>query len=73
MDRRQKEGLGRAYLEGFSWAIKERFDFVFEMDADFSHRPEYLRDHLVEIQDSDLVLGSRYVSGVNVSAQLIIF
>ncbi len=61
-----KEGLGRAYIAGFKWAIERGFDLVFEMDADFSHRPEYLKDHLREIEQHDLVLGSRYVSGVNV-------
>ncbi len=66
LHREKKEGLGRAYLAGFKWAIEQKFDFVFEMDADFSHGPEYLRDFLREIQNYDLVLGSRYISGVNV-------
>ncbi|MDX9858366.1 MAG: polyprenol monophosphomannose synthase [candidate division Zixibacteria bacterium] len=66
LHRERKEGLGRAYIAGFKWAIKEGFDFVFEMDADFSHGPEYIRDFLREIQHHDLVIGSRYISGVNV-------
>jgi dolichol-phosphate mannosyltransferase len=66
MHRQQKEGLGKAYLAGFRWAIREKYDFIFEMDADFSHGPEYLKDFLREIQHHDLVIGSRYISGVNV-------
>ena len=66
LHRSEKQGLGRAYIAGFRWAIEQKFDFVFEMDADFSHSPEYLRDFLKEIQNHDLVIGSRYISGVNV-------
>lgn len=66
MHREKKEGLGRAYIAGFKWAIKEQFDYIFEMDADFSHGPEYIKDFLREIQEQDLVIGSRYISGVNV-------
>jgi len=66
MHRQVKEGLGKAYIAGFKWAIERKFDFVFEMDADFSHGPEYIRDFLREIQNHDLVIGSRYISGVNV-------
>lgn len=66
LHRAEKSGLGRAYIAGFRWAIEQGFDFVFEMDADFSHSPEYLRDFLREIQNNDLVIGSRYISGVNV-------
>lgn len=66
LHRERKEGLGRAYIAGFSWAIEQKFDFIFEMDADFSHGPEYLKDFLKEIQSHDLVIGSRYISGVNV-------
>jgi dolichol-phosphate mannosyltransferase len=61
-----KAGLGKAYIAGFKWAIERKFDFVFEMDADFSHSPEYLKDFLREIQNHDLIIGSRYISGVNV-------
>lgn len=66
MHRQVKEGLGKAYIAGFKWAIERKFDFIFEMDADFSHGPEYIRDFLREIQNHDLIIGSRYISGVNV-------
>lgn len=61
-----KEGLGRAYLAGFHWALEHGFDFIFEMDADFSHDPAFLPRFLEAIRDADLVLGSRYKTGVNV-------
>ena len=66
LHREKKEGLGRAYLAGFRWAIEQKFDYIFEMDADFSHGPEYIKDFLREIKSHDLVIGSRYISGVNV-------
>ncbi len=66
MHRERKSGLGTAYIAGFKWAIEHRYDYVFEMDADFSHSPDYLPDFLETIRDHDLVLGSRYISGVNV-------
>lgn len=66
LDRKKKEGIGRAYISGFRWAIERCYDFVFEMDADFSHDPKYLPDFLKAIGDADLVIGSRYLSGVNV-------
>jgi len=66
MHREKKEGLGKAYLAGFRWAIECKYDFIMEMDADFSHGPEYIKDFLREIQNNDLVIGSRYISGVNV-------
>jgi len=66
LHRTNKEGLGKAYIAGFRWAIEEGFDYIFEMDADFSHGPEYIKDFLREISDHDLVIGSRYISGVNV-------
>jgi len=66
MHREKKEGLGRAYLAGFRWAIEREYDYIFEMDADFSHGPEYIKDFLREIREYDLVLGSRYICGVNV-------
>lgn len=61
-----KLGLGTAYIHGFKWAIDKKFDYIFEMDADFSHNPIYLKDFLVAIKEYDLVLGSRYIRGVNV-------
>lgn len=66
LHREAKQGLGKAYIAGFRWAIEHGFDFIFEMDADFSHGPEYIRDFLREIQHNDVVIGSRYISGVNV-------
>lgn len=66
LHRESKQGLGKAYIAGFKWALERKYDFIFEMDADFSHGPEYLKDFLREIQNHDLVIGSRYISGVNV-------
>ena len=66
LHRAAKEGLGRAYIAGFRWALEHGFDFVFEMDADFSHDPSFLPRFLDAIRDADLVLGSRYKTGVNV-------
>ena len=66
LHRQNKEGLGRAYIAGFRWALEHGFDYIFEMDADFSHDPKFLPDFLREIEHYDLVLGSRYISGVNV-------
>jgi len=66
LHRMSKDGLGRAYIAGFQWALQHDYDFVFEMDADFSHDPKFLPDFLVQIQNADLVLGSRYKQGVNV-------
>jgi dolichol-phosphate mannosyltransferase len=59
-------GLGTAYVRGFKYAIENRYDFVFEMDADFSHSPSELPNFLKKIQECDLVLGSRYINGVRV-------
>ena len=64
--REKKMGLGRAYISGFEWGLKRDYDILFEMDADFSHRPEYLHVFMREIKTNDLVLGSRYINGVNV-------
>jgi dolichol-phosphate mannosyltransferase len=66
LDRQAKEGLGKAYVAGFRWALERSYEFVFEMDADFSHDPKYLPDFLSAIRNSDLVIGSRYIHGVNV-------
>ncbi len=66
LHRDKKEGLGQAYIAGFKHALKSDFDYIFEMDADFSHDPKYLPYFLEAIKDNDLVLGSRYISGVNV-------
>ena len=63
LHREKKEGLGRAYISGFKWALANNYDYIFEMDADFSHQPKYLKDFLVVIKDNDLVIGSRYIKG----------
>ncbi len=68
IERPGKMGLGTAYFDGFEWAINKGYDYIFEMDADFSHNP----DDLVRLyktcndEGADLAIGSRYVSGVNV-------
>lgn len=64
--REGKLGLGTAYIEGFKVAIQENFDYVFEMDADLSHNPDDIPKFLEAIPEHDLVIGSRYISGVNV-------
>jgi dolichol-phosphate mannosyltransferase len=61
--RPRKMGLGTAYVAGFRWALERKYDFVFEMDADFSHDPQHLPEFLRAIQSADLVLGSRYREG----------
>ncbi|MFH0992362.1 MAG: polyprenol monophosphomannose synthase [bacterium] len=66
LERPRKMGLGTAYVAGFKFALSHNFDFVFEMDADFSHDPKELPNLLAKTQDYDLVIGSRYKSGVNV-------
>lgn len=63
LHREGKRGLGTAYLSGFRWALEQGYDYVFEMDADFSHDPAHLKDFLKAIEDADLVLGSRYLGG----------
>jgi dolichol-phosphate mannosyltransferase len=63
LHRRAKEGLGKAYLAGFAWALARGYALVLEMDADFSHHPRYLPELLGRARDADLVLGSRNVRG----------
>lgn len=63
LKRPRKMGLGTAYIAGFRWALQEAFDFIFEMDADFSHDPAHLSQFLSAIEGADLVLGSRYRNG----------
>ena len=68
IERKGKLGLGTAYITGFKWAIEQKYDYIFEMDADFSHNPEDL-PRLYEActtEGYDVAIGSRYVSGVNV-------
>ena len=66
LHREGKLGLGSAYRDGFRYALEHDYELVFEMDADFSHDPRYLPNFLEAAKDNDLVVGSRYVSGVNV-------
>jgi len=68
MERAGKQGLGTAYITGFKWALERKYDYIFEMDADFSHNPQdLLRLHeTCSSGEADLVIGSRYITGVNV-------
>lgn len=63
LHRSGKLGLGTAYVAGFRWALERDYEFIFEMDADFSHNPDRLPKFLEAIQNADLVLGSRYQHG----------
>jgi dolichol-phosphate mannosyltransferase len=62
----KKNGLGRAYVSGFKWALERGYEFIFEMDCDFSHNPDDIPAFLEAAKDADLVLGSRYVGGIRV-------
>jgi len=64
--RERKMGLGTAYIAGFKYALENNYDYIFEMDADFSHNPDEIQNFLNEIKTYDLILGSRYKDGVNV-------
>ena len=67
LERSGKLGLGTAYLTGFRWALAEGYDYVFEMDCDFSHNPDdLLRLYRAALGGADVVVGSRYIQGVNV-------
>src|SRR5262249_21748318 len=63
LHREAKLGLGTAYIAGFQWGLAQGYDFLFEMDADFSHDPAHLAQFLRAIANADLVLGSRYLGG----------
>jgi dolichol-phosphate mannosyltransferase len=67
-ERTGKLGLGTAYIHGFKWALNKNYDYVFEMDADFSHNPDDLeRLHKTcSIEGGDVAIGSRYLNGVNI-------
>lgn len=65
--RKEKSGLGTAYIHGFKWALARKYEYIFEMDADFSHRPSDLqRLYRACLNGADLAIGSRYKKGVNV-------
>ncbi len=68
MERKGKLGLGTAYIAGFKWALERSYDFIFEMDCDFSHDPKDLIRLYEAVKDRtyDLAIGSRYITGVNV-------
>src|SRR3989440_7429425 len=63
LHREAKLGLGTAYITGFRWALERGYEYVFEMDADFSHDPAHLKEFLKAAIQADLVLGSRYLHG----------
>jgi len=68
LKRLKKEGLGTAYVAGFKWALKNKFNYVFEMDADFSHNPKDIKRILEPMLENnyDVSIGSRYIKGINV-------
>jgi dolichol-phosphate mannosyltransferase len=66
LHRAEKDGLGRAYCAGFAWALERPYEFIFEMDGDFSHNPADIPRFLKAAQNADLVLGSRYCQGIRV-------
>jgi dolichol-phosphate mannosyltransferase len=66
MHREKKEGLGRAYIAGFKWALARDYELICEMDCDFSHDPKALPSLLATAKEADLVLGSRYIGGIRV-------
>ncbi len=68
VERQGKQGLGTAYICGFRWGLEHGYDYIFEMDADFSHNPQDLLKlyHALDEENADVAIGSRYVSGVNV-------
>lgn len=63
LHRAGKQGLGRAYIAGFEWALARDYELVFEMDCDFSHQPRFLPEFLKKAETFDVVLGSRYIPG----------
>ncbi len=66
LHRKQKNGLGRAYIAGFKWALERGYEFVFELDGDFSHNPDDIPMFLEAAKNADLVLGSRYLNGIRI-------
>ncbi len=66
INREKKEGLGKAYIEGFKWALKKKYKKIIQMDADLSHPPEKLIDIFNELELYDYVIGSRYINGIRV-------
>ena len=66
INREKKQGLGKAYIEGFKWALKKKYKKIIQMDADLSHPPEKLIDIFNELELYDYVIGSRYLNGIRV-------
>jgi dolichol-phosphate mannosyltransferase len=66
IERPGKQGLGTAYIAGFLYALDKDYDLIFEMDADFSHDPKEIPNFIKAMEEADLVVGSRYLTGVNV-------
>ncbi len=66
LHRTEKSGLGRAYIAGFKWALERGYEFIFELDGDFSHNPDDIPMFLEAAKDADLVLGSRYLNGIRI-------
>ena len=68
LKRTGKQGLGTAYIEGFKWCLSRSYEYIFEMDADFSHNPKDLQRlyETCKLQNADIAIGSRYIKGVNV-------
>ncbi len=66
IERTKKQGIGKAYIAGFRWALEKEYEFIFEMDCDFSHDPDDIQKLLEAAQDNDLVIGSRYINGISI-------
>lgn len=66
LHRSEKNGLGRAYCAGFAWALERDYEFIMEMDGDFSHNPDDIAKFLEAAKNADLVIGSRYCNGIRV-------
>ena len=66
IERKEKEGLGTAYVAGFKWALKRKYDRILEMDADLSHDPAEVPNFLKASEEAGVVIGSRYIDGINV-------
>jgi dolichol-phosphate mannosyltransferase len=66
LHRSEKNGLGRAYIAGFKWALERDYEFIIEMDGDFSHNPDDIPAFLQAAKDADVVLGSRYINGIRI-------
>jgi dolichol-phosphate mannosyltransferase len=66
LHRPEKNGLGRAYIAGFKWALERGYEFIFEMDGDFSHNPDDVPVFMEAANEADLVLGSRYINGIRI-------